>query len=121
MNVDATKVLNVPQSTTQGSAPATDYLTTQMLRAASADQTGKAASNSADTTAVQEAARQLETHMMGTNSALEFRVDTKTGDTVVTVRDKSSGDVIRQIPSEEALWLAQNLDKLSGALLSTSA
>jgi flagellar protein FlaG len=71
--------------------------------------------------AVQQAARQLETHMLGMGNALEFRVDHDTHTTVVTIRDKKSGDVIRQMPSEEALWLAQNLDKITSSLLSTSA
>jgi flagellar protein FlaG len=71
--------------------------------------------------ALQQAVQKLEVHMLGIGSALEFRVDDNTGTTVVTVRDKESGDVIRQIPSEEALWLAENLDKISSALLRTSA
>ena len=71
--------------------------------------------------AVQQAARQLETHMLGMGNALEFRVDKESGTTVVTIRDKKSGDVIRQMPTEEALWLAQNLDKISSSLLSASA
>ena len=71
--------------------------------------------------AVQQAARKLEQHMLGMGNALEFRVDKDTGTTVVTVRDKTSGDVIRQMPTEEALWLAQNLDKISSSLLSASA
>jgi flagellar protein FlaG len=71
--------------------------------------------------AVQQAARQLQEHMLGMGNALEFRVDKDTGTTVVTVRDMKSGDVIRQMPTEEALWLAQNLDRISSSLLSTSA
>jgi flagellar protein FlaG len=59
--------------------------------------------------------------MLGMGNALEFRVDRDTNTTVVTIRDMKSGDVIRQMPSEEALWLAQNLDKITSSLLSTSA
>jgi flagellar protein FlaG len=58
---------------------------------------------------VKQAARQLETFMASMNRYLEFRVDQDSGRTVVTVKDKSTGEVVRQIPSEEVLRLAHNL------------
>ena len=58
---------------------------------------------------VKRAARQLETFMQSMNRYLEFRVDEDSGRTVVTVKDRTTGDTIRQIPSEEVLRLAQNL------------
>lgn len=58
---------------------------------------------------VKQAARQLETFMESMNRYLEFRVDQDSGRTVVTVKDKTTGDVVRQIPTEEVLRLAQNL------------
>lgn len=59
--------------------------------------------------AVERAARQLETFMQSMNRYLEFRIDQDSGRTVVTVKDKTTGDTIRQIPAEEVLRLAQNL------------
>ncbi len=47
---------------------------------------------------------------------LEFRVDEITGKTVVTVMERESEEIIRQIPSEELLDLAQRL-KAGGGLL----
>lgn len=58
---------------------------------------------------VRHAARQLETFMRGLNRYLEFRVDEDSGRTVVTVKDSSTGEIIRQIPSEEVMRLARNL------------
>jgi flagellar protein FlaG len=58
---------------------------------------------------VKQAARQLEAFMASMNRYLEFRVDQDSGRTVVTVKDQSTGEVVRQIPSEEVLRLAQNL------------
>jgi flagellar protein FlaG len=82
----------------------------------------KAASqNQESRKAVQAAARELESHMLGMGRSLEFRVDTQTNTTVVMVRDKNSGEVIRQMPSEEALWLARHLEVASNFLLNTSA
>ena len=37
------------------------------------------------------------------------RIDQDSGRTIVTVKDKSTGEVVRQIPSEEVLRLAHNL------------
>lgn len=45
-------------------------------------------------------------------SGLRFRVDDDTGEVVVKVVDQMSGDVIRQIPSEEMLVLKQRLEGL---------
>ena len=58
---------------------------------------------------VKQAARQLESFMESMNRYLEFRVDEDSGRTIVTVKDKSTGEVVRQIPSEEVLRLAHNL------------
>jgi flagellar protein FlaG len=58
---------------------------------------------------VKQAARELETFMESMNRYLEFKVDQDSGRTIVTVKDKSTGEVVRQIPSEEVLRLAHNL------------
>ena len=70
---------------------------------------------------IKQAARQLETFMQSMNRYLEFRIDQESGRTVVTVKDKTTGDVVRQIPAEEVLRLAQNLGGKGGALLNRTA
>lgn len=71
---------------------------------------------------VKQAAKQLETFMQSMNRYLEFRIDQDSGRTVVTVKDKTTGDTVRQIPSEEVLRLAQNLGgKGHTALVSQTA
>ncbi len=52
---------------------------------------------------------------------LAFKVDEKSGQAVVTVLDKDTGDVIRQMPSEEALALAEKLSEVTGLLMKTEA
>lgn len=72
--------------------------------------------------AVQAAAHQLEQFLQSIGRTIEFRVDTATQMTVVTVKDTSTGDVIRQMPSDETLWLAEHLDgKQISALLNVKA
>ncbi|MBR9726760.1 flagellar protein FlaG [Shewanella intestini] len=48
---------------------------------------------------------------------LKFSVDEDSGEQVIKVQDVQSGDVIRQIPSEEALKLAEKLSEVSGILM----
>jgi flagellar protein FlaG len=57
---------------------------------------------------VRAAAEQIEKFLKSSGRDLEFHVDTGTGHIVVSVRDAASGDLIRQMPSEEALRLAQS-------------
>jgi len=66
---------------------------------------------------LKRAAQQLETFMQSMNRYLEFRIDQDSGRTVVTVKDKTTGETVRQIPSEEILRLAQNLGGQSRAVL----
>lgn len=75
--------------------------------------------------AVQAAVSQLQDYLASSNRAIEYRTDGATGLTVVTVSDPETGDVIRQIPNEEVLRLAQALNdstaKGANALLHLTA
>lgn len=66
-------------------------------------------------------AAQLESYLRSVGRELQFSVDSASGETVVRVRDPSTGDVIRQIPSEEALRLAQSLGSQSNSLVDVLA
>ena len=48
---------------------------------------------------------------------LSFRLDEDSGQTVISVYDKASEELIRQIPSELALQLAQKLNDEEPSLL----
>jgi flagellar protein FlaG len=50
------------------------------------------------------------------NIDLQFAIHEATGRTMVTVRDESSGKVIREIPSSEVLNLAARLDAMVGVI-----
>jgi flagellar protein FlaG len=49
---------------------------------------------------------------------LQFTIDDDSGETVITVLDTKTAEIIRQIPSKEVLALAQNIESLKGALFS---
>ncbi len=65
-------------------------------------------------------AQQLESYVQKSGRELQFRVDSSTGSTVVSVLDRS-GQLIRQIPSEEAMRLAERLSEASGTVLDVTA
>lgn len=51
------------------------------------------------------------------NTGIEFSVDASTNKPLVKVVDSSTGDVIRQFPSEEALALTRAIDRIQQGLL----
>lgn len=52
---------------------------------------------------------------------INFQLDDTSGRVVVNVTEASSGDVIRQIPSEEALRLSENLSEIRSLLFEAEA
>jgi len=71
----------------------------------------------ATVTTVEAAAKQIESYLKSVGRSLEFRVDAETRRTVVTIRDTTSGEVIRQIPGDEMLSLARHLQQNAGNVL----
>jgi flagellar protein FlaG len=59
-----------------------------------------------------EAVAKVESFLKVQNRDLAFTIDEETNRSVVTVKDSQSGDVIRQIPSEEVLKLAERIQEL---------
>lgn len=47
-------------------------------------------------------------------NSLEFQIDQSTGKAVVMILDKETNTIVRQIPSEEVLSIAQALDRMQG-------
>lgn len=52
---------------------------------------------------------------------LDFSIDESSGEVVVKVTDRDSGEVIRQLPSEEALRLSEQLESLRSLMFETRA
>lgn len=70
---------------------------------------------------VQAAVEEVQVRMdqMGTN--LQFAMDKVAEDIVVKVTDKESGELIRQIPSEDVVKLRKKLEELTGLLFDEKA
>jgi flagellar protein FlaG len=56
---------------------------------------------------IHKVAQQLESFLKRVSRELEFHVDDASGRMVCSVRDAQTGDLIRQIPNEEVLRLAE--------------
>jgi flagellar protein FlaG len=67
---------------------------------------------------VVEAIKKIQEFVDETQRGLQFSIDEDTGRTVVKVIARQSGEVIRQLPSEEALELAKRLQDAGSLLFS---
>lgn len=81
------------------------------------DQTRSEQSEPVSAEELQGIADQLSSTMEMMKKGLQFRVDDDSGTNIVSVMDVSSGEVIRQIPSDEALKLASKLSEVAAGLL----
>ncbi len=68
-----------------------------------------------------EALQNINKTMQSLSADLEFTVDADTGRTVVKVTDKATGELLRQMPSKEALEIAKALDRVEGLLIRQKA
>lgn len=70
---------------------------------------------------LQNLVEDLSSMMSVMRKGLAFKIDEDSGTNVVSVMDIESGDLIRQIPNEEALKLARKLTEVTGLLMKTEA
>lgn len=63
-----------------------------------------------------EAVDKLNQQMSRNNYNLAFSMDDSTNQVVIQVRNKNTGDLVRQIPNEAALRMANHFEDLRGFL-----
>ena len=112
---------SAPQAVGQAQASAKNVSATQNNKAQNSQSAQAAQGN--ELQQLQEAAQKISSHLNIKNNSLEFSVDQASGKNVVKIIDKTTKEVVRQIPSEEALHIAEALDELDeirqGLILST--
>ena len=74
-----------------------------------------------DDDALAQALNELNQRMHAWSTNLRFELDDETSRVVVQVVDSETGDVVRQIPSEEVLQMSRMLGKLQGLAFHASA
>ena len=67
------------------------------------------------------AVEQIQTYLSSAQRSLQFRVDEGLGRPVMLVTNPETGEVIRQVPSEEAVKMAAAIQAGGGQLLDTLA
>lgn len=70
---------------------------------------------------VGQALQSINKALQALSSNLEFTVDTDTNRTIVKVVDQQTKEVIRQMPTVEALEIAKAMDRLQGLLIRQKA
>lgn len=70
---------------------------------------------------LKEAVANINKTLQNLSQDLEFSVDQDSNRTIVRVVDQKTKEVIRQIPSPEALEIAKALDTVSGLLIKQTA
>lgn len=125
MNTDNVRPLTVTATKPAPSGDATQKHQTDPSPAIPQASIPKPTSNTVDTRTVEETtaavARQLESYLRSVGRSVQFSIDSASGETVVSVRDAATGEVIRQMPSEEALRLARALGAQGNSLVDVLA
>ena len=119
------------QSRTAGDSATTGQIAqaaapVQTAPAATVQQTSSAQESSglsreAEKKEMEKAAEKLQKFVQGTAPSLTFSVDQDSGRSVMKITDTDTGDVLRQIPTKEALELAKEMEKLQGMLIHNKA
>jgi len=68
---------------------------------------------------LKDAVRVINQAMQQANQSLAFSVDSSTKQTVVKLTDTSTGEVIRQFPTQQTLAISQSIDQYQRGLLLT--
>jgi flagellar protein FlaG len=70
---------------------------------------------------LEAAVSDMQNFVQSVQRDINFNVDDSSGRVVINVTEAVSGDVIRQIPSEEALRLSENLSEIRSLLFKAEA
>jgi flagellar protein FlaG len=74
-----------------------------------------------DAETLESAVKDIVADAQNRQRSLQFSVDKSSGRTIITVIDRETAEVIRQIPSEEVLTLAAQMRRGGGSLVAVEA
>jgi flagellar protein FlaG len=120
MDMDMSMKLNLSYPTAKPAAPVADKPVEKPQADVVALSTVKEESKSAqaEQDKLKMAIKEIEEFVQSVKRNLEFSIDEPSGKVVVKVIASDSGEVIRQIPNEEVLKLANSLNDASSLLFS---
>ncbi|MBA6137288.1 MULTISPECIES: flagellar protein FlaG [Pseudomonas] len=97
-----------------------DKPTTALAEVALADDSSKPMAVT-DVDQVKAAVSQIESFLSSTRRNLEFTTDEESGKIVVRIIASDTGELVRQLPSEEALRIAHSLNDVNSLLFDAKA
>jgi len=106
-----------PAPGTQGTAAAPQRVATGAAQQAAAQQSVQ----QFDSEGLQKSVDAANRSARSLGSSVQFNIDSQSGKAVVRVVDSETGQVIRQIPSEEMLELRRALDRIAGLVIDETA
>ena len=118
--LNGTSLSPVPSLTTSTTKKMSAPNTENIVIAASI--VGSKISNSVESEEqVKQAVQKIQGTVNNLAQNLRFSIDEDTGKTIIKVMDVHTEEVIRQIPTEEAVEIARTLDKVQGLLFNGKA
>ncbi|MGB0663597.1 MAG: flagellar protein FlaG [Pontibacterium sp.] len=94
---------------------------TTATAATQADKADKASDTAVSAEQLEKAVDKLNELMKDGQRSLAFSVDSDSEEVVVKVMDKTTDEVIRQIPNEEALRFAEHVEGMMGVIFNDKA
>ncbi|MGH8380244.1 flagellar protein FlaG [Pseudomonas sp.] len=113
--MDMSVKLNLSYPAVRPAEQATDKPATQVVQAANEAQ-APTRDNVSETEKVKSAVKEIEKFIASNRRNLEFSTDEESGRIVVKVIASETGELVRQIPSEEALRIAHSLSDVNSLL-----
>lgn len=105
----------------QTSAPTSQTLNVNGLTTTSVENSSTPQKTSPSEEAVHKAVSDINKAIQNFSQGLQFSVDKDTQRVVVKIVDQQTNQVIKQIPTEEALEISKSLSKLQGLLVKHEA
>jgi flagellar protein FlaG len=70
---------------------------------------------------IESVTKQIDSFLRSFGRSINFRVDPGSGQMIVSVIDATTGEIIRQVPGEDALRLAQSIEASMSAMVDEKA
>ena len=107
---------NLPRSVTKSDAEVVSQVAATVIKPSGVNQTAQVTRET-----VAKAAEQIQQFVQSMGRNLNFSIDETSGYHVVRVVNPDTGELIRQLPSEELLKISRDFQRLNNALVSQRA
>jgi flagellar protein FlaG len=107
---------NLPRSVTKSDAEVVSQVAATVIKPSGVNQTAQVTRET-----VAKAAEQIQQFVQSMGRNLNFSIDETSGYHVVRVVNPDTGELVRQLPSEELLKISRDFQRLNNALISQRA